>query len=96
MGIFVSLYGYISCQHSGLLKAFLYGEVRYCAESLLGFSTALLAKERHDHAILLTLCRCSYMYMCMQVHDSGQHQCKQDQHYTQAVSSSWNRPNGDG
>ena len=38
----------------------------------------------------------SYMYMCMQVHDSDQCQCKQDQHYTQAVSPSCNHPNGDG
>ena len=35
-------------------------------------------------------------YMCMQVHDSGQRQCKQDQYYTQAVSSSCNHPNGEG
>ena len=34
--------------------------------------------------------------MCMQVNDSGQCQCKQDQHYTQAVSLSCNHPNGDG
>ena len=34
--------------------------------------------------------------MCMQVHDSAQRQCKQDQHYTQAVSPSCNHPNGDG
>ena len=36
----------------------------------------------------------SHMYM--QVHDSGQCQCKQDQHYTQAVSPSCNHLNGDG
>ena len=36
------------------------------------------------------------MYMCMQVYDSGQHQCKQDQHYSQAVSPSCKHPNGDG
>ena len=36
------------------------------------------------------------MYMCMQVHDSGQCQCKQDQHYTQAVPPSCNHPNDDG
>ena len=34
-------------------------------------------------------------YMCMQVYDSGQCQCKQDQHYTQAVSPSCIHPNGD-
>ena len=33
--------------------------------------------------------------MCIQVHDSGQCQCKQDQHYTKAVSPSCNHPNGD-
>ena len=33
--------------------------------------------------------------MCMQAYDSGQCQCKQDQHYTQAVSPSCNHPNGD-
>ena len=36
------------------------------------------------------------MYMSMQVYDSGQCQCKQDQHYTQTVSLSCNHPNGDG
>ena len=35
------------------------------------------------------------MYM-LQVHDSGQRQCKQDQQYIQAVSPSCNHPNGDG
>ena len=30
------------------------------------------------------------------VYDSGQSQCKQDQHYTQAVSPSSIHPNGDG
>ena len=28
--------------------------------------------------------------MCMQVHDSGKRQCKQNQHYTQAMSPSCN------
>ena len=34
----------------GCWKPSLNREVSYCAESLLGFGTALLAKERHDHA----------------------------------------------
>ena len=34
--------------------------------------------------------------MCMQVYDSGQSHCKQDQHYTQAVSLSCIHPNCDG
>ena len=42
----------------GCWKTSLYHKVSYCAESLLSFGTALLAKERHNHAILLTWCRC--------------------------------------
>ena len=99
IGTWVFLFRYLGTLAVSVLgcwKPFLNGKVSYCAESLLGFGTALLAKERYDHEILLTWCRCSYMYMCMQVHDSGYHQCKQDQHYAQAVSPCCNHPNGDG
>ena len=65
VGIFVSLFGYYSCQHSGLLIALSLSQSRLLCRKLACLGTALLAKDRHDHAILLTWCRYIYMYMCM-------------------------------
>ena len=62
IGMWVFLFSYLGTLAVSVLGSFkplLCGEVSYWVESLLCLGTALLAKERHDQAILLTWCRCS-------------------------------------
>ena len=61
IGTWVFLFHYLGTLAVSVLgcrKPFLYCEVSYWAESLLGLGTALLTKERRDHAVL-SWCRCS-------------------------------------
>ena len=70
-------------------------KVSYLAESMLDFSTAVLAKERHDQVILLTWCSTHVaICICVQVHDNANKISTISA--TIPVSPSCNHPNSDG